>query len=74
LNEINATLDHLHSFVRDGVIVALSSVPASPFVAEHVTRGVAEFCEIADGMDGLLQTEFGGQTTFADSMPSALKH
>ena len=29
---------------------------------------------IADGMDSLLQEEFGGQTAFVESMPSLMKH
>jgi hypothetical protein len=29
---------------------------------------------IADGMDSLLQSEFGGKTAFIESMPSSMKH
>ncbi|RPI44796.1 MAG: hypothetical protein EHM59_11875 [Betaproteobacteria bacterium] len=74
MNEINATWGQLHLCFRDGTIFAVSSLPADPFVQEHVVHGPEEFCQVADGLDGLLQAEFGGRTTFADSMPSSLKH
>ncbi len=74
LNEINATWGQLHLYFQDRSIFAVSSLPSDPFVAEHVAHALEEFCQVADGMDALLQSEFGGRTTFADSTPSSVKH
>jgi hypothetical protein len=74
LNEINANLGHIHLCFQDGAILAFSSLPASPFVAEHVIQGVEDFFQIADGMDSLLQGEFGGRTSYTHSIPRSLKH
>jgi hypothetical protein len=37
-------------------------------------QALREFCELADGVDELLQSKFGGHTTFADEMPSINLH
>lgn len=74
LNEINANLGALHVYLRDGIIFAVSDLPATPLVPEHLVGAAQAFFQIADGIDTLLQAEFGGRTTFAESMPSVLKH
>ena len=74
LNEINVNLRHSHLYLREDTVLAVSSLPVIPFVAEHVVEGLEEFCQMADGMDNLLQGEFGGRTSYTDSMPSSLKH
>ena len=74
LNEINANLGSLHVYLRDGIIFAVSDLPATPFVPEHLAGAAQAFFQIADGIDTLLQAEFGGRTAFAESMPSVLKH
>ena len=56
------------------LLVRLNDVNAQPFVAPHVVQAFTNFCAIADAMGVLLQDEFGGETAFAQSMPSSLKH
>ena len=74
LNEVNANLGSLHVYLRDGIIFAVSDLPATPFVPEHLTGAAEAFFQIADGIDTLLEAEFGGRTALAESMPSVLKH
>jgi len=74
LNGINAHVRHLHFVAQNAGVYALADLPAEPFVGEHVASVFLYFCQIADGIDSLLQGEFGGQTTFAETVPSLLKH
>ena len=74
LNDMNAREPMVHFVVRGNAIFALSDTCAAPFVAEHVNLALSHFCVIVDGMDSLLQTDFGGQTTFTELMPSSLRH
>lgn len=74
LNEMNAREPMVHFVVRGDAIFALSDTCVAPFVADHVNLALSRFCVIVDGMDSLLQTDFGGQTTFTELMPSSLRH
>jgi len=74
INQINLGVRHLHLVVNEGVVYAVADVLAEPFVSEHVANIFRYFCQIADGIDSLLQVEFGGKTAFAESAPSSLKH
>ena len=74
LNDINANEIFVRSVFLNGSILATVDILAAPFVSAHVTEACVHFCTIADGMDGLLQEEFGGQTAFPESMPSSMKH
>lgn len=74
LNAINASLRHLHCFVHQGSVYAVADVPAKPFAGDPLVNVFQYFCQIADGIDGLLQGEFGGRTAFVETLPSALKH
>lgn len=74
LNELNARVVR-PAFIRaSDSIYAVADIPASPFEGQHVVQALREFCEITDGLDELLQSEFGGHTTFADEMPSTKLH
>jgi hypothetical protein len=42
-------------------------------VADHIARGFTQLCAIADGLDDLLQAEFGGQTAFLEPVTSLRK-
>lgn len=44
------------------------------YVNTHIVQVFANFCKVADGMDSLLQAEFGGRTAFIELMPSSMKH
>ena len=74
LNEMNAGRSHLRLFAIDRKIFAVAEVPAEPFVGEHVGSMLHDFCQITNGLDSLLQTEFGGKTAFFPSMASSLRH
>lgn len=74
LNDMNAREPMVHFVVRGDAIFALSDTCVAPFVADHVNLALSHFCVIVDGMDSLLQTDFGGQTTFTELMPSSLRH
>jgi hypothetical protein len=74
LNDMNAN-EHLIRFVhRNGNIYGICDISASPYVSEHVAEAFKYFCSIADGMDSLLREEFGGHTTYTETMPSTVKH
>lgn len=74
LNYINVNARHLHFFHRNEAVFAVADIPAEPFVSEQVAGLFAYFCEITDGIDSVLQSEFGGCTTFVESLPSSVKH
>ncbi|WP_295407330.1 YbjN domain-containing protein [uncultured Thiocystis sp.] len=74
LNDLNADTWFLHFFLHDGAVYAAADLPAVPFIGEHVASVFVYFCQVADGIDSLLQAEFGGRTAFLESSPSALKH
>lgn len=74
LNAINRGLRHLHCFVHEGSVYAVADIPAKPFAGEVVASVFQYFCQIADGMDSLLQAELGGRTAFDEMLPSALRH
>lgn len=40
----------------------------------HVETVLRDFIQIADGMDDLLQAEFGGETAFTEAPSNATKH
>ena len=70
LNDLNARVVRPAFFHASESIFAVADIPASPFDGRHVVQALREFCELADGVDELLQSAFGGHTTFADEMPS----
>jgi len=74
LNDINANETLMRFYFQNGVIYGVSDISAVPFVAAHVVQNLAHFCAIADGMDSLLQAEFGGKTALVETMPSLMRH
>lgn len=74
LNDINASEPMVHFAFRNDAIFALADICASPFVGAHVVQALPHFCAIVDGMDSLLQAEFGGQTALVEPMPSSMRH
>jgi hypothetical protein len=67
LNLINAGTRHLHVFWQRDAVFAIADIPAEPFVEAHVTSVLHYFCEIIEGLAGLLQAEFGRQNAAADT-------
>ena len=74
INEINSGKNNLHFFVLDGAVLAISEVPADPIVSSQVSSTLKDFCEVTDAINRLLQVEFGGKTSFYESMQSSLKN
>lgn len=74
LNDINANEALMRLYFQNGVIYGACDISAVPYVADHVVQSFEHFCAIADGMDSLLQAEFGGRTAFVETMPSLVKH
>lgn len=74
LNDINAREPMVHFVFRGDAIFAVADICAAPFVTHHVTYAFEHFCSIIDGMDRLLQAEFGGKTMFDLPVASSLRH
>lgn len=74
LNALNASAGLVRFSVHDGVIFAEADVAAEPIVAKHVDLALRRFCGATDGVDVLLQREFGGRTAFIEHLPGALLH
>lgn len=74
LNGINGSIGHMHLFYREGTICAISDMTAAPIYLAHLATALRHFCEIANGLDDLLEAEFGGRATVVQSMPNAAIH
>lgn len=74
LNELNVRLTSMHLLHHRDTIQAVCEVPAWPFVPEHVAGALDELCQVCDGLDDLLQSEFGGRLIVGDAMPSVARH
>jgi len=74
LNEMNAGMTHMHLFFRGDRIIAIADVRVEPFETAHLTQALSEFCRLADGLDDLLQAEFGGQKAFFEPLLSTTRH
>jgi len=74
LNHFNAGLGSMHLFFHRGAVRAVSDVPAWPFAPEHVDRALEGFCQICDGLNDLLQAEFGGDSLVIEGTPSLTLH
>lgn len=71
LNEFNARVRHLRFIWHNGVVWAVADLPAEPFVAAQLKTVLRDFCQLADGIDDLLQSEFGTDT---EDDPSPTRH
>lgn len=74
LNEINASETQMRFIFQNGVVYSVADVSAVPFVSAHVAQAFVHVSAVADGLDSLLQEEFGGRTAFVESTPSLMKH
>ena len=74
INELNCAVIHPHFLFIGGAICAVTDVPASPYVPEHVAHALQELCKVSESIAELLQAEFSEGTTFGAAMSSALKH
>ncbi len=74
LNLLNASAGLVRFSVHDGVVFAEADVAAEPVVAKHVDLALRRFCGATDGVDVMLQREFGGRTAFIEPPPGPLLH
>ncbi len=74
LNDFNVNTSAMRFVFQNGIIYGVADIAAVPFVTAHVSQAFDRFCAVVDGMDSLLQEEFGGRTAFAESMPSTARH
>lgn len=74
LNELNRGSREVRYFVVDGTIFAAADVRIDPFVEANVAQAFRHFCRVADDVDNLLQSEFGGKTMFVEWVPSTARH
>jgi hypothetical protein len=74
LNSLNSSAGLVRFSVHDGVVFAEADVAAEPIVVKHVDLALRRFCGATDGVDAMLQCEFGGRTAFIEPPPGALLH
>lgn len=74
INLLNAGAGLVRYSVYDGVVFAEADVPADPIVVKHVDLALRGFYGATDGVDVMLQRQFGGRTAFIDLPPGALPH
>ena len=74
LNSLNASAGLVRFSLHDGVIFAEADVVADPIVPRHIDLALRRFCGATDGVDVMLQREFGGRTAFIEHLPGALLH
>lgn len=74
INRLNAGSDGIRYFWINGAIYAALDVPVDPFASEHVASAYRHFSTVVDDVDDLLQSEFGGQTSFHEWVPSTARH
>ena len=56
------------------MIFAEAVVDANPLLFQHLENSLCRFSDATDGLDVLLQGEFGGLTAVAGDVPSARLH
>lgn len=74
LNNLNRNETFARFFFLNGAVFCVSDIHAAPLISAHITEAFGHFCNIADDMGRLLQSEFGGQTAFAEPMSSTMRH
>jgi hypothetical protein len=74
LTEINSGIRYGRFLSHDGTVYAVADVHAEPFVSAHLAAVLRYFCRIADGIDCLLQAEFGGRTACVETPLSFVRH
>ena len=66
LNDINARLNFLRLFWRDGTVYAASELLADTLTATELSNACDLLADAADYYDERLHARFGGQTAFAE--------
>lgn len=74
LNELNSGVGFMHFSIRDKVIFAIAEMSAATLKHATVMESMGRFCAIADGVDEMLQFEFGGKTMRLANPGSEMVH
>jgi hypothetical protein len=74
LNELNSDIGFMHFFVRDKTIYAISEITASHFQYAVLAKTMQNFSKIADGINEMLQDEFGRKMTRPTHAKSVMIH
>ena len=74
INDLNTRERLVRWFVSGTSVFAVAEVCVAPFVPEHVKTGFTLFCHVVDGVDQVLQADFGGETAFAHVPISVTRH
>ena len=74
INDLNALERLVRWFVSGTSVFAVAEICLAPFVPEHVKTGFTHFCQVVDGVDQILQVDFGGDAAFSHVPLSLRKH
>ncbi len=74
LNQMNADGDLMRFYTRNQTVVAVADIPADPVSLDQIRRMIGYFSSTVDGVNSLLQKDFGGCTAHETTVPSLLKH
>ena len=74
LNDMNVNERSMRLMYQNGVIFAVAETAGVPFVSAHVVQTYQRFCVVVDGLDSLVQEEFGGLTAFPEPVPAHALH
>ena len=74
LNDMNVNEGLIRFVFRNGTIYGEAGTDAVPFVKQRVIAVFERFCAVVDGIDSLLQEEFGGLTALPETMVSSARH
>jgi hypothetical protein len=74
LNELNSDIGFMHFFVREKTVYAISEITAFPLHSAALENTMRIFATIADGIDAMFQTEFGGKALHSRLVRSAMIH
>ncbi|MBS0512915.1 MAG: hypothetical protein JSR42_17240 [Proteobacteria bacterium] len=74
LNDLNAGMGHMHLFLREGIVFAISDIPAVPLQQAHIAAALPRFCEIVDSLGDQLEAAFGGRRVESEVMQNATIH
>lgn len=74
MNALNANTGHIRFFLADGTVFAVADVPAAPLEFAHLDAAIGRFCEIANGMQAVLEAEFGSRAVGSGAPNSSAIH
>lgn len=72
INSLNACAGLVRFCTYSDVVFAEADVAAEPLVVKHLDLALRRFCGGIDGVDVMLQREFGSQSEFGANSPRAL--